>query len=131
VGRIQSRWQRGTNTKLKQGLADPVSGVCRVRTAGGPLRSKIVAVEKVRLRIGNLANAVLVSGQVYRDPKDALNEFMPHLSSRTTSEEPRPHNRSAASHPHESTSATSRPARKARTSVGIRCVDARRGADEA
>jgi hypothetical protein len=47
-----------------------------VRTAGRPLRSRIVAVEKVRLRIGNLAKAVLVSGQVYRDPKDALNEFI-------------------------------------------------------
>ena len=32
--------------------------------------------EKVRLRIGNLANAVLVSGQAYQDPKDALNEFV-------------------------------------------------------
>ena len=35
-----------------------------------------MAVEKVRLRIGNLAKAVLVTGQVYRDPKDALNEFV-------------------------------------------------------
>jgi hypothetical protein len=32
--------------------------------------------EKVRLRIGNVANAVLVSGQAYQDPKDALNEFV-------------------------------------------------------
>src|ERR1700730_15032996 len=32
--------------------------------------------EKVRLRIGNLAKAVLVSGQAYQDPKDALNEFI-------------------------------------------------------
>lgn len=32
--------------------------------------------EKVRLRIGNLANAVLISGQAYQDPKDALNEFV-------------------------------------------------------
>ena len=30
----------------------------------------------VRLRIGNLAKAVLVSGQAYQDPKDALNEFV-------------------------------------------------------
>jgi hypothetical protein len=35
-----------------------------------------VPAEKVRLRIGNLANAVLVSGQAYQDPKDALNEFV-------------------------------------------------------
>lgn len=32
--------------------------------------------ERVRLRIGNLAKAVLVSGQTYQDPKDALNEFV-------------------------------------------------------
>jgi Histidine kinase-, DNA gyrase B-, and HSP90-like ATPase len=31
---------------------------------------------KVRLRIGNVAKAVLVSGQAYQDPKDALNEFV-------------------------------------------------------
>jgi len=35
-----------------------------------------VPAEKVRLRIGNLAKAVLVSGQAYHDPKDALNEFV-------------------------------------------------------
>lgn len=35
-----------------------------------------MASEKVRLRIGNLAKAVLVSGQAYQDPKDALNEFV-------------------------------------------------------
>ncbi len=32
--------------------------------------------EQVRLRIRNLAKAVLVTGQLYRDPKDALNEFV-------------------------------------------------------
>ena len=30
----------------------------------------------MRLRIGNLAKAVLVAGQAYQDPKDALNEFV-------------------------------------------------------
>ncbi len=35
-----------------------------------------VPSEKLRLRIGNLAKAVLVSGQAYQDPKDALNEFV-------------------------------------------------------
>ena len=35
-----------------------------------------MAAERVRLRIGNLAKAVLVSGQAYQDPKDALNEFV-------------------------------------------------------
>jgi hypothetical protein len=32
--------------------------------------------ERVRLRIGNLAKAVLVTGQAYQEPKDALNEFV-------------------------------------------------------
>jgi len=32
--------------------------------------------EKIRLRIGNLSKAVLVTGQAYQDPKDALNEFV-------------------------------------------------------
>ena len=32
--------------------------------------------EKIRLRIGNMRKAVLVSGQAYQDPKDALNEFV-------------------------------------------------------
>ncbi|KAA0232449.1 MAG: hypothetical protein JJLCMIEE_01363 [Acidimicrobiales bacterium] len=32
--------------------------------------------EKVRLRIGNLGQAVLVTGQAYQEPKDALNEFV-------------------------------------------------------
>lgn len=32
--------------------------------------------EKIRLRIGDLAKAVLITGQAYQDPKDALNEFV-------------------------------------------------------
>ncbi len=35
-----------------------------------------MATEKVKLRIGNVAKAVLVTGQAYPDPKDALNEFI-------------------------------------------------------
>jgi hypothetical protein len=35
-----------------------------------------VPAEKVRLRIANLGKAVLVTGQAYQDPKDALNEFV-------------------------------------------------------
>lgn len=35
-----------------------------------------MTAEVVRLRIGNLAKAVLVTGQSYQDPKDALNEFV-------------------------------------------------------
>ncbi|MEO6120669.1 MAG: sigma factor-like helix-turn-helix DNA-binding protein [Acidimicrobiales bacterium] len=53
-----------------------------VRQADGPApargRTKRAgpAGERVRLRIGNLAKAVLVTGQAYQDPKDALNEFV-------------------------------------------------------
>ncbi|HTW10857.1 MAG TPA: ATP-binding protein, partial [Acidimicrobiales bacterium] len=35
-----------------------------------------MTAERLRLRIGNLANAVLITGQAYQDPKDALNEFV-------------------------------------------------------
>jgi hypothetical protein len=31
---------------------------------------------EMRLRIGSVAKAVLVTGQSYQDPKDALNEFV-------------------------------------------------------
>jgi len=47
---------------------------------GGTIRTSRAKVapkgERVRLRIGNLAKAVLVTGQAYQDPKDALNEFV-------------------------------------------------------
>ncbi len=45
-------------------------------TAPKPGRAKTTGGERVRLRIGNLAKAVLVTGQAYQDPKDALNEFV-------------------------------------------------------
>jgi hypothetical protein len=35
-----------------------------------------MAKERVRLRIGNMGKAVLMTGQVYQEPKDALNEFV-------------------------------------------------------
>jgi hypothetical protein len=35
-----------------------------------------MTAERVRLRIGNIAKAVLVTGQAYQEPKDALNEFV-------------------------------------------------------
>ena len=41
-----------------------------------------MASETVRLRIGNLAKAVLVSGQAYQDPKDALVPSMPQSALR-------------------------------------------------
>lgn len=50
-----------------------------VRGAETPRRrrqGKASQGERVRLRIGNLAKAVLVTGQAYQDPKDALNEFV-------------------------------------------------------
>ncbi len=43
---------------------------------GRPIYHAAMPAEKVRLRIGNLAKAVLVTGQAYQDPKDALNEFV-------------------------------------------------------
>ena len=49
------------------------------RPSSRPVRGKRRAAgegERVRLRIGNLAKAVLVTGQAYQDPKDALNEFV-------------------------------------------------------
>jgi len=35
-----------------------------------------MASERVKLKIGSVARAVLVTGQAYQDPKDALNEFV-------------------------------------------------------
>ena len=46
------------------------------RRPGAKRRSNGAKGERVRLRIGNLAKAVLVTGQAYQDPKDALNEFV-------------------------------------------------------
>ena len=57
VRQIVQRAEGGSPAKRKSG-----------RAAGGG--------ERVRLRIGNLAKAVLVTGQAYQDPKDALNEFV-------------------------------------------------------
>ncbi len=45
--------------------------------------------ERVRLRIGNLAKAVLVTGQAYQDPKDALNEFVSNAADEYTESERR------------------------------------------
>ncbi len=47
----------------------------RKRAASSATR-KSSGGERVRLRIGNLGKAVLISGQAYQDPKDALNEFV-------------------------------------------------------
>ena len=51
----------------------PRSGAKGVKKAKKPLKKQ---GETVKLRIGNLAKAVLVSGQAYQDPKDAFNEFV-------------------------------------------------------
>lgn len=49
------------------------AGRARTRRRG---RDQSGQGETVRLRIGNMAKAVLVTGQAYQDPKDALNEFV-------------------------------------------------------
>jgi hypothetical protein len=38
--------------------------------------ASLMPAEVVRLRIANLSKAVLVTGQTYQEPKDALNEFV-------------------------------------------------------
>src|SRR5437867_2069615 len=43
-----------------------------------------MAGERVRLRIANLNKAVLVSGQAYQEPKDALNEFVSNAADEYT-----------------------------------------------
>src|SRR4051794_12544984 len=52
--------------------------------AKGIKRVKTGSAEQVRLRIGNVAKAVLVSGQAYQDPKDALNEFVSNAADEYT-----------------------------------------------
>src|SRR4051794_16237729 len=54
----------------------PAKGTKRAKTSG--------SAEQVRLRIGNVAKAVLVSGQAYQDPKDALNEFVSNAADEYT-----------------------------------------------
>jgi hypothetical protein len=59
--------------------AERVRQVIRNADNAGPSRRRRRSSgdgERVRLRIGNLAKAVLVTGQAYQDPKDALNEFV-------------------------------------------------------
>lgn len=42
-----------------------------------------MAAEKIRLRIGNLGKAVLITRQAYQEPKDALNEFVSNAATST------------------------------------------------
>lgn len=58
--------------------AERVRQIVRRAEGDGSVRGRRPAgdAERVRLRIGNLAKAVLVTGQAYQDPKDALNEFV-------------------------------------------------------
>jgi hypothetical protein len=79
--RIVEQYRAGTT--LQEIAADHGLSAERVRQivrrAGEPGRRKAASKtngETVRLRIGNLAKAVLVTGQAYQDPKDALNEFV-------------------------------------------------------
>jgi hypothetical protein len=80
--RIVEQYRSGTT--LQEIAADHGLSAERVRQivrkAGEPgrrtARGSGANGERVRLRIGNLAKAVLVTGQAYQDPKDALNEFV-------------------------------------------------------
>jgi Histidine kinase-, DNA gyrase B-, and HSP90-like ATPase len=70
-----------TSVAARHGLStERVRQLVRRAEGAPPKRSRRSAAstggEMVRLRIGNLAKAVLVSGQAYQDPKDALNEFV-------------------------------------------------------
>src|SRR6188472_2202865 len=69
-----------TSVAARHGLStERVRQLVRRAEGATPKQSRRSAAstggEMVRLRIGNLAKAVLVSGQAYQDPKDALNEF--------------------------------------------------------
>src|SRR5437764_3467651 len=54
----------------------PVADEIRPRPRRTSAAKKAAGGERIRLRIGNLGKAVLVTGQAYQDPKDALNEFV-------------------------------------------------------
>ena len=56
--------------------AEEVAGIAPPRTRRATRTRRASEGERVRLRIGNLGKAVLVTGQAYQDPKDALNEFV-------------------------------------------------------
>jgi len=43
-----------------------------------------MAAKKIRLRIGSVKKAVLIAGQTYQDPKDALNEFVSNAADEYT-----------------------------------------------
>jgi len=69
---LQSIAERyGVSRERVRQIVKAGGGAPRRRSSGGAAGG-----EKVRLRIGNLAKAVLVTGQAYQDPKDALNEFV-------------------------------------------------------
>ena len=62
----------GLSTERVRQVVRRADGGARPRRRGGGAGGG----ERVRLRIGNMAKAVLVTGQAYQDPKDALNEFV-------------------------------------------------------
>lgn len=65
----------GISAERVRQIVRQADGAGRKR-AGATHRANGAKGERVRLRIGNLAKAVLVTGQAYQDPKDALNEFV-------------------------------------------------------
>jgi len=77
--RLSRERERGATVTAAHGASAVTSSVPRWDFYGLTWISRTISgmpAEKVRLRIGNLAKAVLVSGQAYQDPKDALNEFV-------------------------------------------------------
>lgn len=68
--------QHGLSTERVRQLVRRAEGRAPAKRRGRRAAGAPAGGERVRLRIGNLAKAVLVSGQAYQDPKDALNEFV-------------------------------------------------------
>ncbi len=73
VGGGRGWWRGGEVSCQDRGMTVRMSS--RGRRSGG---------ERVRLRIGSVAKAVLVTGQAYQDPKDALNEFVSNAPTSTS-----------------------------------------------
>ena len=62
---------------MARGAATRSSAIHVVRSRSAPTPTmRWCPPRKCACRIGNLAKAVLVTGQAYQDPKDALNEFV-------------------------------------------------------
>lgn len=77
MGRPTDRRGRLHLEAIEKGSAEVPSGKPRSRRLTKVFGSiSEMLGESIRLRIGNLSRAVLITGQAYQDPKDALNEFV-------------------------------------------------------